>query len=158
MVNPLALGNLECKCKEHMRRTVACVMVGILGASAVFGSSVPAFAGASDGHAVVVGEGWTDPSTLDVVGWESDPGSAPSGKPPKPRAIPFDKKTVVATCGGRKDWYRIINWDGRTKCFSNKGEIYKTYLVLGAKFLCPGNNIGASYYRQRINEAYRWSV
>ncbi|MCU1529188.1 MAG: hypothetical protein JWP75_2951 [Frondihabitans sp.] len=104
----------------------------------------------------LIGSGWTDPSTLEVVDWV-DPGAEKEPPPRHPDPISVPARTVAATCSGRKDFYRVIDWNGKTFCFSNKGEIYPNS-IYSAKYLCPGNNVGSSYYRQRSNGSYQWSL
>ena len=61
------------------------------------------------------------------------------------------------SCGGRIDFYRIIDTSGYQRCFANSGTWTLTsgYWV-NIKYLCPGNNNGRTkYWTGSVNY---WSV
>ena|ERR1700712_2160111 len=113
-----------------------------LAAVALIASPVAAQAAESEvSGPELAGTGYTDISTLDVVGWvDPEPGQAPPLRHPARQAnLP---RTEPIACGGRIDFYRIIDMNGKTSCYQKAGERAVSPSILLARYVCPGDNAG----------------
>lgn len=105
----------------------------------------------STGEIVKVGTGWTDVSSLTIVG-TIDPATGAVtmlAQPQTPTATSSHLVTPQIThpdCNGRIDFYRIISSAGNTECFANSGIYTLSSGNWPAMYLCPGNNNGRTEY------------
>ncbi len=87
---------------------------------------------------LIVGTGHTDVSSLDVQGWEgTEWHDAPPAEHPAPGPT---ARTDKIACGGRIDFYRVINFGGGTTCFQKAGTLALTSHLFPVAYVCPGNN------------------
>lgn len=141
---------------SQVSKTFAILSVLCLIGSSTAAASTPNQppSGSADGSdgTTLVGTGWTDVRTLKIIGKISPSNSVlapvqvsePLLPSPAPESTELSTQTNEVACGGRLDYYRMIDWNGNTFCYANPGSAYvwKTQI----QYLCPGNNNGYVYY------------
>lgn len=137
--------------------------IGATGMASASTSPTPSINAPSvDPTSGIVGTGWTDLSTITIVGTIDPKTGKVTDTPPHPLSTPSGTGVIQPMitnppCNGRTDFYRIIDSSGYTRCFANSGtwtlaDSYWTNITT----LCPGNNRGRTEWLNGVTNT--WSV